>query len=326
MAEATHSLALQKLGDDAQALTFNDLALQRLRNQKLRLATLGTRALIFNSLGRYEEARALIGEITSLGGAGASAMGIVAAVELHSGRVDEAIAMARAVVAADPPTDQPRNVLARALRTKGDFAAALAVLDPAPADGSKLFRAVDLTASQEATASAERLQARVAATWEAFRWLAIAQVHVDAGDGARAQEALDGCAPLIGVNRLLEAGYQHALARACALRGDAAKVEVHLARVREIVAAHPRHSRGLEDTFSAGCCALDLGQDDKALTCLTEAMALAKHPIERHVIRFKMAEAHARAGQKAEAAESYRQVVADGFSTVFHARAVEALR
>jgi hypothetical protein len=70
---------------------------------------------------------------------------------------------------------------------------------------------------------------------------------------------------------------------------------------------------------------LKLGRLDQALSHLSEAIRATRHPIDRHSIQFHLALVHSAAAREAEAAETYRAVIADGFPTRFHALALAAL-
>jgi tetratricopeptide (TPR) repeat protein len=338
-AAGEYAIELQQLGDDALALEIVDRAIrvasgarderagQRRRNQeRILMAALSGKALILDSLGRYDNARQLVDTINALDVPRGGALSAVALAELHAGRVDEAVSIARTILKNEPKTDQARSIASRALATKGAFEEALAVLDSPVSDGIGFDdRSHDLHLFKEAAESEERRRARYAGHMQPSRLLAIARVHLAADNPIRALEVLDRCSPLIGTNATLAAFHQPLLARAWALRGDATKADQHLSRMWELIRAHPNRARDCDGHSVAGVSALELGRLDQALSHLGEAMRAVKHPIERHGLHFHIAQTHAAAGRTGEAVESYRAVIADGFATRFHERALAAL-
>jgi tetratricopeptide (TPR) repeat protein len=254
-------------------------------------------------------------------------MSSVALAELNAGRVDEALAIARQILATQPKIDQARTIASRALTLKGAFDEALAILDHPVSDGKQHYDGSgdELQRFKEAAASEQRRLARHASVFGPTRLLAMARVYLAADDPARALDVLERCAPLVTNNAVTEMLYQPFVARAWAQRRDASKADTHLARMWQLTSAHPNRERDFGAHTVAGACALELGRLDDALSHLTKATNGLRHPIDRHGARYLLARTHAAAGRANEAAESYRAVVADGFATRFHALALAAL-
>jgi tetratricopeptide (TPR) repeat protein len=329
-AQARHSRELLNLGDHVAALTINDRALALATEPQTRLAVLATRALILDALGRYDEAVALVPAIRAVANPPGLALNAIAVVKMNHGRLHEALAMLEPTIAGgvarDDHADHARTIAARVLTHKGEYAAALALFDgmqPEPVDS---FRKIDAGSTGPLAERVERNRARSREAFKTIRLLAVAQVHVTAGEAMRALETLTACAQKEWSKPAIEASYQRLMARAFALLGDASRADAHLQRLRQIFEHHPDPALSMSEHAVAGICALHLGRYDEALTLFAKADGAVRRPLERHGLAFFIAETHARAGHAIEAEAAYRTVVADGFETHFHARAAAALR
>lgn len=300
----------------------------RSATSKTLAGAINARILILTGMGRYGEARAAAVQFEQVAGSGQRPYTVLALLEYHCGRLDEALALTEAVAPGDTMYDSACGVSSLAWSMKGEFARALRALAYEPSDISKFYSPKGLEimrASPEGVKLMELQQKKHAGVFQPARLLFLAHVHIAREDFVNADHALDQAEKVVGPEPGVQMSYCRHRACSAAAQGRAAEAGQYIERMRSIV--QERQKRGLqwEAHLGAGRSYLYLGRLSEALVELTAAETFVLHPLEKHVTAYWIAQVHAAAGDRQKALPYYQSVAADAIPSWMRKRAIEAL-
>lgn len=339
--EASYALYLYNRGREDAALEFAERGIALARKQPAVLRStfgtptkktlreaLHTRALILNSLGRYDEARATSVESRTLPKVGGKTHVTESLTELYSGHLDSALRLVYETLAHDPKDGPSRFVASAIYCLKGEFAEAINILVYDLKDVVDLYSPealANLLNDPEAAKFIALKRRSSAAVHKPARLLAIIRVYVDQQSFDDATQALDATEPILGTNPVIQANYHRYRAICVAAKGDAWQTEQHLAEARSLTQRHPKRDSQFETHIAAGRCYLSLKLTDKAGTEFLEAQHHTLHPIEKHVTNYWLARTAEAARGRTDAIRNYQSVIADDIPTVMRQESLAAL-
>lgn len=317
--EAQYALHLYHQGHLEKALALLESASRKGGHKTpLFLNICESRALILNSLGRYEEARQATARAKSLNIPSPMADVMEGMIDMNNGLLDAALArIPHALI--DPVSRNVACQLASSiLSLKGSFQEAIDVLHHKISDVSVYFTEEDYDIVAETKVGRELISAMdkdLAGITRPGPLLGIAQVCLDAGDAASLSRALDKTQMVLQSHPTIEHIYHRLRACDYAFRGDAQGTESNLAKAREHVEKWPSRSGKYETHLATGRAQLILGQPSNALSELRQAIQVALHPLEKHTTNYWLGRAAEAANEAGESARHYNAVITQNFPT-----------
>src|SRR5262249_9683223 len=150
-----------------------------------------------------------------------------------NGQLSQALVLAERAMKELRANDASRALASGALTARGRFQEAMNVLIYEPGRIEAFFEPEDLDSVTEAQIGRELVAAmdkEVASVMEPGRYLGQALVCLEAGDVKNLSEALARAKKVLGAQPAIEHVYVRLRTICCAMQGDAAGFETHLAR------------------------------------------------------------------------------------------------
>jgi len=339
--EARYSLHLSNQGDQDRALALADRALIKANRWRPtwgpliatpaqnRQIILTTQGLILCRMGRYADALQSAAFAKSLYPSAPMPNLVEGLVYFHQGNLEAALRCGEMLINTQPANDAARALICGAKSLNARFQEAIEVMDYQPVNAAAFFSREQLELMQSDRHSQEVVLAmddEVAGVFRPAKFLAIADVCMDAGDTRNMGVALDRAETELGGNPEVRQMYYRLRACCWALKGDAAKAQENFAQARTLTDQFPSRSSRYETHRTAGKVALVLGRCEGARTQFLAALDLALHPLEKHTTRYWLGRSAEACGHAEEAVSLLSAVADDAFTTWMSADATNRLK
>lgn len=329
LVEADYALHLSNQGQHESALVWAQEASRKSATRPdILLDVLPAEATVLLRLGRYADARKVIlcgrdllaSSRHSANSPPNRGNGIVlteALVALYLGNLTAALQLSIEASAA-AVSDPGRVLISIVFVAMGRFQEALNALVYEPSRFEKFLKTEDhdLLAEDKIFAeTSDKMNEELAGVFGPAISIGRATVFLEAGDAGNLGEALKQAEAELKSNQIME--HIFVRTRACwhAMRGAVREAEADLARARQLTDEKPAsRSAKYEYHLAAGRAYFLLGQQEKAISELSEAGQQALHPMEKHTSTYWLARAN-QSANRTSSANLFKTVIADGFPT-----------
>jgi len=339
--EARYALHLSNQGEQDRALGLADRALAKANRWRPtwgsivaspaqnRQMILTTRGHILCRMGRYADALQAAASAKSLAPAAPMPKLVEGLVYFYQGNLEAALRCGEMVINTQTANDAARALICGAKTLNARFQEAIDVMDYQPVNAAAFFSREQLELmesnhnSQQVVLAMDR---EVAGVFRPTKFIAIADVCLEAGDTQNMAVALDRAETELGGNPQVRQMYYRLRACCWALQGEVAKAEDNLAQARTLTDEFPSRLSRYEMHRSAGRVALLLGRCGEARTQLLAALDVALHPLEKHTTRYWLGRSAEASGHAEEAVSLLSAVANDAFTTWMSADAANRLK